>query len=233
MKIYCDFDGTIAVEDVGNAFFETFAGDSIWTDISCYERGEITAQELYQRTVSKLAGLSDEALDEFCRSKEIDPTFVPFVDWCESLGIPLTIVSDGMDVYVQRLLRFHNLDVRFYCNELHLMPDGSARVVFPFADEMCDLCANCKRNHLMVNSADDDIIVMIGDGYSDRCPVKYADVVFAKSSLEKYCQRENVTFTAFRTFDDVRRKLESILSKKRFRKPKQPELRRKRAWMME
>lgn len=85
----------------------------------------------------------------------------------------------------------------------------------------------------MVNSADDDIIVMIGDGYSDRCPVKYADVVFAKSSLEKYCQRENVTFTAFRTFDDVRRKLESILSKKRFRKPKQPELRRKRAWMME
>ena len=66
-------------------------------------------------------------------------------------------------------------------------------------------------------SADDDIIVYIGDGYSDRCPVRYADFVFAKRQLIKHCQHQNITYFAFNNFSDVQAKMNEILKRKRIR----------------
>jgi 2-hydroxy-3-keto-5-methylthiopentenyl-1-phosphate phosphatase len=66
-------------------------------------------------------------------------------------------------------------------------------------------------------SADEDIIVYVGDGYSDRCPVKYADFVFAKRQLIRYCQEQNITYFEFHHFGDVREKMEEIVRRKRIR----------------
>ena len=38
------------------------------------------------------------------------------------------------------------------------------------------------------------MIVYVGDGYSDRCPVQYADIVFAKGDLQTYCQEQNISY---------------------------------------
>lgn len=233
IKIFCDFDGTIMLEDIGDKFFEAFGGEEIWNDIKRYEKGEITSQELYRIEASRIHHLTMEKIDEFCQEKEIDPTFLTFIKWCEENEIFICVVSDGLDVYVHRIFHRYNIRIQVYCNTLVIHDDGTALPEYPYTDEDCDCCANCKRDHLLTLSADDDIIVMIGDGYSDRCPVKYADIVFAKGSLETFCQHENISFTSFRTFDDVKKKLESVISKKKFRKPKQPELRRKAVWRQE
>ena len=66
-------------------------------------------------------------------------------------------------------------------------------------------------------SADEDIIVYIGDGFSDRCPVRYADFVFAKRQLIKHCQGQNITYFEFDHFDDVQAKMEEIIQRKRIR----------------
>ena len=88
-------------------------------------------------------------------------------------------------------------------------------------------CGNCKRNHVLTLSADDDIIVYIGDGISDRCPVRYADIVFAKGSLIRYCQAQNVTYHEFKTFSDVTRRLELIVQRKRIKKRREAEMARR------
>ena len=84
-------------------------------------------------------------------------------------------------------------------------------------DAECNLCGNCKRNHILNTSADEDMIVYVGDGYSDRCPVKYADFVFAKRQLIKYCQEQNITYFEFNHFGDVEAKMEEIIHRKRIR----------------
>ena len=79
-------------------------------------------------------------------------------------------------------------------------------------------------------SGDDDVIVYIGEGYSDRCPARYADIVFAKDDLLKFCHRENISYLEYRTFADVQLRLESVLSLKRpdiFRKRRRAELARR------
>ena len=46
-------------------------------------------------------------------------------------------------------------------------------------------------------------VVLIGDGKSDACLALHADIVFAKSSLIKHCEKNNVKHHTFNTFDDV------------------------------
>ncbi len=233
IKIFSDFDGTISLLDVGDAFFEHFAGPEIREDIRRYEGRLIGAKELFRRGAARIRNISLEAVESFCAGFDLDPAFRPFLDWCASKRIDLVIVSDGMDVYVKPLLARAGIDVPFFCNEMRILPNGRAEVSFPWDNAESADCANCKRNILLTRSGDEDIIVLVGDGYSDRCPARYADLVFAKGSLETWCQRENISFTMFRDFDDVRKKLEQVIARKRFRRPHQAMLRRSLAWRRE
>ena len=45
--------------------------------------------------------------------------------------------------------------------------------------------ANCKKNHIINHSSDDDITIYIGDGNSDKDAAQYCDFIFAKNDLLK------------------------------------------------
>jgi 2-hydroxy-3-keto-5-methylthiopentenyl-1-phosphate phosphatase len=98
---------------------------------------------------------------------------------------------------------------------------------FPYGDEECKMCGNCKRNHILTNSSDEDYTVYIGDGYSDKCPIQFCDFVFAKDSLLKYCEVNRITYFPFKDFNDIIRKLDELKSKKRLKKRCQADLKRK------
>jgi 2-hydroxy-3-keto-5-methylthiopentenyl-1-phosphate phosphatase len=84
---------------------------------------------------------------------------------------------------------------------------------------------------MLNGSADEDIIVYVGDGYSDQCPVRYADFVFAKRHLRTYCQRQNITFFEFNHFGDVQVKLMEILQRKRIRCRQEAAMARREVFM--
>ena len=102
---------------------------------------------------------------------------------------------------------------------------------FPYTDSECERCANCKRNHLLTLSSDDDIVVYVGDGISDRCPVRYADIVFAKKGLIKYCQEQNVTYHEYRHFGDVQQRLDPILRQKRIKQRREARMARREVFL--
>ncbi|HWP81770.1 MAG TPA: MtnX-like HAD-IB family phosphatase [Bacteroidota bacterium] len=218
IRVYCDFDGTITTQDIGNALFRRYAGDRAVQIVQRYLSGEITAPECFVAECDAVENLTRAELESFVDHFVPDPSFHSFVQFCAANQIPLTIVSDGFDVYVERFLKNHGLDqLPFYSNQLEFLEEGRRtriRPVFPYTDSECPRCANCKRNHLLRLSGDDDLIVYIGDGYSDRCPARYADVVFAKQELIPYCQSQNITYHEFRTFADVQSLLEELVKKK-------------------
>ena len=120
--------------------------------------------------------------------------------------------------------KLNNLEV--YCNKAKVTPDNKIIPEFPYGDEECKYCGNCKRNHILSNSGDDDYIIYIGDGYSDKCPIQYCDFIFAKNSLLKYCEVNRITFFPFKNFIDVKIKLEELYKRKRLKKKFQATVKR-------
>ncbi len=237
LKLFIDFDGTITRNDVGDLIFRELGGEGYEVLVQDYLDGKIGAREYWIRECERAGIVKREAMEEIIDQQDIDPTFMDFANFCNSRNLKFFILSDGFDFYIERILkRFGLEDVRFYSNRLEFQAvDGTGLFfltpVFPYADEDCPHCANCKRNHLLTLSSDDDIIVYIGDGYSDRCPAKYADIVFAKRDLIRYCREENISYFEYQNFRDVIDRLEKILSQRRIRKRWQAELRRREAFL--
>ena len=239
VKIFVDFDGTITTHDVGNLFFREFGGEACDTFIADYHQEKISAQECFRREAATAGGILPNDLNALLDRQTIDPGFKDFVDFCRLRDLEFHIVSDGLDYYIERVLRAHGIqNVSYVANALSLEPAGangrqSFSLTFPHSDSVCDRCACCKRNFMLTHSGDDDIIVFIGEGYSDRCPVQYADIVFAKEDLQHFCQRENISYYLYASFHDVTGRLARLLARRQLRKRRRAELKRKEAFQRE
>ena len=243
VRIFTDFDGTITRRDVGDSFFEHFGGAASIEAVRKYLAGEISAVECFRRECDACGAPEPREIDAFLDGEGVDSSFAEFIAFCNEQGLPCTIVSDGMDYYIRRILLHHNLDhVPSLSNTLRLIPRPDSTNVrmepsFPYQDEVCDRCASCKRNHILSQSADDDVIVYIGEGYSDRCPARYADVVFAKDALAEYCRKENISFFDYRRFSDITRQLRGMIGaspdggNKGLKKRRRAELARKELYL--
>jgi 2-hydroxy-3-keto-5-methylthiopentenyl-1-phosphate phosphatase len=246
IKIFTDFDGTITLKDVGDSMFERFGGPRCLEFIEQYQDGLISAAECFRRESAACGEVDRNALDAFLDAQPVDTTFNAFADFCKTKNLGLTIFSDGMDYYIRRILNRMGVgDVPFYSNALHLVPVDSTSKFrfepkFPYLSESCDRCACCKRNIMLTHSADDDILICVGEGYSDRCAVKYADLVFAKDNLAEYCSKENMPFYEYRTFNDIAARINEMIglhevkpSKTRLHKRRQAELARRELFIAE
>lgn len=233
--MYCDFDGTVATKDVGRELFHHFAGPRTTEIAEQYLDGAITARECLLSEAALVSGVGPTELVEFVDQFAIDEYFIPFRKYCLQHGIPVTILSDGLDFYVERILSRNGLaDCTLYANHLEFsVVDGVTKfdVSFPHTDSECRFCGNCKRNHMLTLSSDDEIIVYVGDGISDRCAAGYADIVFAKKDLIKFCQRENISYFEYKDFRDVQHRMELLLPRKRIKKRREAEMARRDAFM--
>ena len=235
VRIFCDFDGTVCTRDIGEEFFRSFAGESVDALVDELLRGEINTQQWLQRMCEAIPSMNREQFETYVDQFFVDPYFVSFVQFAEEREIAVTVVSDGLDAYVERVLAKAGLNrVPFFANHAEFVTvNGTPRlsVSFPHTDAECTSCGNCKRNHMLSQSADEDLIVYAGDGFSDRCPVKYADVVFAKRHLIKHCQQQNITYHEFQNFGDVQKKLEDVLQRKRIRHRREAAMARRDVFM--
>jgi len=235
IRVFCDFDGTVATEDVGERLFLKFTDGRSADIVTRYVNGEISSHECLQQECEAVGPIALDELISFVDSFELDPFFGGFVRFCSAREIDLTIVSDGLDFYIDRLLRRDGVShVRYFANHLELTESDEGTMLvpsFPFQDAECPDCGNCKRNHLVTRSGDDDLIVYVGDGHSDRCPVQYADIVFAKRSLITHCQRQNITYHAFAHFGDVQFRMENIAERRRIKKRREAVMARRGLFM--
>ncbi|MBI2428073.1 MAG: MtnX-like HAD-IB family phosphatase [Ignavibacteriales bacterium] len=233
--VFTDFDGTIAVNDIGDAIFEQFGDVKVCLEsFDAYRRGEINARECWRRGFTSMRSVTKDEFIRFALTQSTDRSFPIFVDYCRSLKIDVHVLSDGFDAYIDPILeREHLGSLPRFSNELRFNGDKTVTPLFPFTDSECPRCANCKRNHMLTRSGEEHVIVYIGDGVSDRCPVQYADIVFAKGSLVAFCESNNITFHRFETFDDVLTKFRSTVETAKPKKRRNAELARKDIFMME
>ncbi len=232
-KIFIDFDGTITTTDVGEAIFRQFGNtEKVNKIIENLLNDKISARESWIELCNNVESITKKELDDYIDQMEIDFTFTDFIYFCRVNEIDHYILSDGFDYYLDRILTQENLDVEYFANSLSL--SGNKLIPsFPYLDFDFSSSANCKRNHIINHSSDDDYTVFIGDGNSDKYTVQYCDFIFAKGDLLKFCEKERISYFPFNNFDDVKQIMTKLLLKKRLKKRHQAELKRREAYIQE
>lgn len=229
VHVALDFDGTITVRDTGDDLFRTFGQfEPLHSDLL---NGAMTVAEYYQRSVRALTPeATPESLQAFALQRDVDPGMQALIDLCSQNHVRVSIVSDGFDVYIRPILeQFGCGHLLVFCNTLRYV-DSAWEVAFPGASESCTcFSASCKRNAVLRDVAEHDIIVYVGDGRSDRCAVQHADVVFAKGNLAAWCTEQRIPHHPWRTLHDVTRILGTKLATKALQPRRQAQLARKAA----
>ena len=134
--IYCDFDGTITKKDSVNEFLKKYTGDKWLESEKLWIEGKISSKENAIIQVGLLKNISQKQLDDYINSIEIDDYFLDFVDYVKSKNIKLTILSDGFDLFIQKVLERNNLDIPYYANKL-TYKNGEFNIEFPYYNKNC------------------------------------------------------------------------------------------------
>jgi len=223
MPVFCDFDGTISVQDATDFILARLA-DPEWQDIEeQWKQGAIGSAECMQRQVALIRATRqqlDAALDEI----EIDPSFPAFASYCRSQGIPLTVTSDGVDYFIHRILARHRLPpLPVIANQLTIYGhngDKRYRLALPFSQAACESGAGmCKCRCVRAAAG---TRVYVGDGRSDFCIADKSDLLFAKGKLAEFCERQGIAFIRYRRFADVTRALKTRVPTPLRRSPETP-----------
>lgn len=202
--ILCDFDGTISIRDISYELLSAFAKGN-WEEIDRqYREGKIGSREAYTR-IAGICEATPKEMEGFIREKSlIDPYFGRFHDYCLRKGIDLNIVSDGFDIYINRILEHHDLPlIPIFANRISFKRGGRIRFDYPHHNPDCGLCGTCKRAILLEKRPLYDRITYIGNGYSDRCAAQEADQRYAKEALFDHFVREGIDCTYFDHFGEV------------------------------
>ena len=208
-RIICDFDGTITPFDVTDALLQRFAHPS-WEEVEAqWLTGRITARECMDRQV-RLLDVPRHMLDAFLDTVPVVDGFVDFVHNCASQGLSLTVVSDGLDYAIRRVLSRHGVSAMpVIANRLRCLDESTYRLEFPYGIAGC-ASGVCK---CAVAKAMGGRILLIGDGHSDCCVAGVSALVLAKEGkkLQRHCETEGYPHLIFADFHDVAAQLEEIV----------------------
>lgn len=203
LVIFSDFDGTIARRDVGNRLFHYLSEGKSEDVVARWKAGEIDSRECLRLEAELARDTTPEEFFEFVGGFDLDSGFANLMTLCRSNNLPLYILSDGLDLYIRHLLSRDGLEGLPVLSNRAVLDKGRLSITWPYADESCGRCGNCKGYHVRRLKKPAQTAVYIGDGRSDVCAVPEADIIFAKGELADYCRKESIDFFAFDDFSMV------------------------------
>jgi 2-hydroxy-3-keto-5-methylthiopentenyl-1-phosphate phosphatase len=210
--ICCDFDGTVTEKDNIVAIMQEFSKEG-WQEIVQEILNEtMSIREGVGRLFSRIPSEKKEEIIHFVQTRSrIREGFKEFIEYAKKEGIPLYIVSGGIDFFIHPVLEDKlNLE-QIYCNAGDFSNDN-IEIKWPNrCDEHCqNECGCCKPSILrkLESQFPGAQKIVIGDSITDLQAAKRADVVFARDYLIEKCREHSITHTPFDTFFDIIHALE-------------------------
>lgn len=200
--ILCDFDGTVSVEDVIDSLLCEY-GRPGWQALEDdWRAGRIGSRQCMNGQV-ELLEVDRSTLDQHLDGMRIDHGFPDFVRHANASGVPLGIVSDGLDYAIHRILGRHGLDeLPVSANHLVQVGEQSWTLESPLQAPGCG-SGTCKCRLAERGRAGDHRVLLIGDGASDFCVANRVDFVFAKNRLVEHCRAAGIPYAAITCFEDA------------------------------
>ena len=204
--IFCDFDGTITLNDNIVSIMKHFDPPG-WEPI----KDDILSQRISIREgVGRMFSLLPTSQKEEIVRYSVDnvtirPGFGEFVAYCRENGIRLLVTSGGIDFFVYPVLAPFNIPASdIYCNASDFS-GKNIRILWPHpCDEHCHLdCGMCKTTIIRSYPPERYTRILIGDSITDLAGAKMAELVLARDFLQQKCEELNIPHHPFATFYDV------------------------------
>ncbi len=207
--LFLDFDGTVTEEDTLVLLLDRFGRRlpdgrdwrAIEFDESLPERVKLQAEmDLLEVNV-------DAALAWLDGASRLREGFAEFLDHATRAGWEPVILSGGLEPIIRRALGplAHGLHA-IHANGLDQV-NGRWVVRPATTPRIREQCNNCKTWHVRQAQAVGRPVVYVGDGATDFCPAREADLVYARSSLAEQMSSEGRMHLPFTTFHHVTQSL--------------------------
>lgn len=207
--IQSDFDGTITEEDVGFMLLDNFASGNWRQLLAQYRAGEISVNSFNTRAFAMVKE-DRQTLLKFARSRaKIRDGIRELITYCHRKGFKFVIVSNGLDFYIEALLRDTGIDnIDVFAAKTQFSAKGlMTRYIGPEGNQ---LDSGFKEAYVRLFLERGYHVVYVGNGISDTSPARYAHNIFATGELLAHCKQANLNCIPFVTLNDIVRGLELL-----------------------
>ncbi len=208
--VLTDFDDTAAVENVAELLLNRF-GDPSWHDVRRRFRDhELTLNEYQEIAFRGIVADRATMQDYVKRNAHLRPYFGELWKFCQDQGVPMAVVSQGLDFYIEALLEGNGFtNVPIYAVNTHFSAGGiSYEYRYPRPGQ--ERLGNSKGVVVERFREQGHYVVYIGDGMSDFEAADKADLLFAHRTLAEECTRSGIPFRPFEDFQGVLTALQEI-----------------------
>lgn len=200
--VFCDFDGTITVEETFVGMLKRFAEAEYKSIEERVVSRQLTLREGVRRLVESIPSNRYPEVLDYIRDKEIRPGLGEFLEFLDAEGVPFVVVSGGLlglvstrlESLAEHIEAVYAADVDTRGKYLKVVSEFEGDV------ELVD------KTRIM-SRYDFDESVAIGDGISDLNMALHSSVVFARDNLAKHLERRGKLYKAWNDFRDVRESL--------------------------
>ena len=201
--VLTDFDDTAAVQNVAELLLNRF-GDPTWASVrQQFRDGELDLKEYQEITFRNILADRPTMQAYVIQHASLRPYFNELRRFCKSHGIPLAVVSQGLDFYISALLkREGHQDVPVYAVATRF-DAGRISYQYHHAYPGQESRGNSKRFIVEGFRSRGHYVIYAGDGQSDLEAARVADRVFAHRTLARLCDEEGIPYTPFEDFQGV------------------------------
>ncbi|MCM8781711.1 MAG: MtnX-like HAD-IB family phosphatase [Candidatus Omnitrophica bacterium] len=211
--VISDFDGTITKKDSLVEILNKFASPK-WLNIAkLINKGRLGTRLGLKKEFALCRVSQKNFIDFLNKNITIDITFKNFLKFCKKNRLKLLVVSGGFTLNIETLFKKYGIkNIAFFANTLKFKKDAIT-IKFPPKDKNCKTCSLCKAPYIRRFKKKGYFTIYIGDSVTDRCPVKVADLVFAKHNLAEYCKAKGINYLPYNTFAQIKSHLQTHILK--------------------
>jgi 2-hydroxy-3-keto-5-methylthiopentenyl-1-phosphate phosphatase len=207
--IQCDFDGTITEEDQAFLLLDAFASGNWRQLLAEYREGKISVGDFNTRAFAMVKEDRQTLVNFVKQTAKIRPGFHELVAYCRREGIQFTIVSNGLDFYINTILTDIGLDnIEVFSAQAQFASTGiTVKYIGP---DGVHLDSDFKETYTRLFLTKGYRVVYVGNGLSDIYPAKHAHWIFARDELLDLCKQTKLNCLPFVDFNDVLRNLKRL-----------------------
>lgn len=204
-----DYDGTITARENLEVALQKLVGDA-WRPFEAEVRaGRLSHAECLRRQIALVRAPRAELFGALADAAEPSDGLRDFFSGLTAREGRGAVVSAGFREAIERFWRRENLPpFEIYAGELVGDGENGAppySIAFSPALGDCERCGpkSCKTAVLRALRRPGDIVLVFGDGASDLCPAREADLTFARGHLAESCAAEGLEWRPLTSFSEV------------------------------
>ena len=201
--VLIDFDSTAAEQNVAELLLKRF-GDPTWQDVrERFSAKALTLMEYQEITFRNIQATRTTMQDYVKQNANLRPFFGELWSYCQSHDIPMAIVSQGLDFYIEALLEKEGCpQMPVYAVNTRFTPQGIA-YEYHHTRPGEERQGNSKSLVVERYQENGHYVFYAGDGLGDFEGASRADMVFAHRTLAEKCTLNNIPFRRFTDFQDM------------------------------